>query len=64
MWKPCNSTQKEITMWLKWKEHEFGTNEIDNRKYNMEKWLQKYMYTNFHDVFFEEFQNILTYSIQ
>jgi hypothetical protein len=51
-WRP---NKKEILEWIERKEREFSQKE--NRKYQMSKelWIQKYVYTNLHEICFSEF---------
>jgi hypothetical protein len=55
-WRP---TRKEITEWMEQKEQEFSQKENKNPRLKNKKWLQRYVYTNLHEIFFGEFPNLL-----
>ena len=57
MWRP---TEKEIETWLKEKALEFVVKENRNPNHDVERWLQDYIYSNLHEIFFVELHNILT----
>jgi len=52
-------TKKEILEWLERKEREFSKGEKINHWISDKQWLQRYVYTSLHDIFFGEFPNIL-----
>lgn len=52
MWIP---TQKEIEEWLKKKVLEFATKENKIPNYDTKRWLQKYIYSDLHEIFFVDF---------
>jgi len=64
MWKPWNPTKKDITQGFKQKEHDFASKEIGYKMHSMEKWLQKYIFSELYKPFFGEFKNILTKWVQ
>ena len=51
-WYP---TKKEIQDWLETKETEFAEKENRNPRLSIESWLDKYIFTNEHEVFFASF---------
>ena len=48
----CNQTKKEIEEWLDKKIHEFATQENITPQVSKEKWLERYVYTEIHEIFF------------
>jgi hypothetical protein len=56
-WRP---TKKEISKWLEGKEREFIQKENRNPQMSDEQWMQRYVYTELHKIFFGEFPIILT----
>jgi hypothetical protein len=54
------STKKEISKWLKGKEGEFSRKENINPWMSYEQWMQRYVYIELHEIFFDEFPIILT----
>jgi hypothetical protein len=59
MLKPWNKPKVEIEIWLRKKELEFSQKENKNPKYTPCKYLDKYVYSDFHEVFFFEFTHML-----
>lgn len=56
LWNP---TKAEIESWLKTKELEFAQKDNRNPKLTPCKYLDKYVFTNLHEVFFCDFPHIL-----
>ena len=54
MWLWCLELS-EIKAWFETKEKEFAEIENEKPNRNSEAWLQKYIYTNVHEVFFATF---------
>jgi len=52
-------TQAEIEEWLGKKETKFATREKKNPIYDVHSWLQRYIHSDMHDIFFVEFTIIL-----
>ena len=50
-----NPTKKEIEDWLDRKIHEFAVQENMNPRLMKEQWLDRYMYTEIHEIFFCSF---------
>ena len=50
-----NPTKKEIAEWLDKKLHEFMTQENMNLRLTKEEWLDCYLYTEIHEIFFSSF---------
>jgi hypothetical protein len=62
---PTNgSTKEDIGQWLDMKEIEFVVDQNKNPWISVEKWLQRYVFTNLHEIFFVDFSNILAEWIQ
>jgi hypothetical protein len=61
MWRP---TKEDIREWLNTKEIEFAVDQNHNIIINVEEWLQRYVFTNFHEIGFAEFPNNLAKWIQ
>jgi hypothetical protein len=55
-WRP---TKKEIVEWMEMKEQEFSRGENRNPWMINKQWLQRYVFTELHDIFFGEFMIIL-----
>jgi hypothetical protein len=55
-WRP---KRKEITEWLEQKEQELAWMENKNPHLNNKQCLQRYVFTELHEVFWSEFPNIL-----
>jgi hypothetical protein len=53
-------TKKEISEWLERKEQEFSRQENINPRMSEKQWMQRYVYTDLHEIFFGEFPIILT----
>jgi hypothetical protein len=45
--------------WLEQKEQEFSQKENKNPRLKNKQWLQRYVYTDLHEIFFGEFPNLL-----
>jgi hypothetical protein len=56
-WRP---TKKEITDWLEIKERYFTQQENRNPQMSDKQWMQKYVFTDLHEIFFHKFPKILT----
>jgi len=56
MWRP---TKEEIGQWLDRKEIEFYVDKNKNLHISIEKWLQRYVFIDLHEIFFDDFSNIL-----
>jgi hypothetical protein len=52
MWRP---TKEEIGKWLDMKEIEFVVDQNKNPWISAEKWLQRYVFTDLHEIFFVDF---------
>ena len=50
-----NPTKKGIEEWLDKKIHEFATQENKNPRLSKEEWLDCYLYTEIHEIFFASF---------
>jgi len=50
-----NPTKKELKEWLNLKLHEFMAQENRNPQILEEDWLDRYIYTDIHEVFFATF---------
>jgi hypothetical protein len=59
MLRPWNPTKAEIESWLKTKELEFAQKDNRNPKLTPRKYLDKYVFTDLHEVFFCDFPHIL-----
>jgi hypothetical protein len=59
MLRPWNPTKAEIEIWLKTKELEFAQKDNINPKLTPCKYLDKYVFTDLHEVFFCDFPHIL-----
>jgi hypothetical protein len=53
------STKKEILEWLERKEREFARKENRNPQMSNKGWMQRYVYTKLHEIFFAKFPIIL-----
>lgn len=51
--------KKEIEEWLDKKIHEFTTQENTNPQVSKEQWLERYLYTEIHKIFFSSFPSEL-----
>jgi hypothetical protein len=56
MWR---STKEENGEWLETKEHEFSRNQNKNPRIRSDKWLQRYVFSYLHEIFFVNFSNVL-----
>jgi hypothetical protein len=61
MWRP---TKEEIREWWNTKEIEFAVDQNHNPRINAEEWLQRYVFTDLHEIFFVDFSNVLVEWIQ
>jgi hypothetical protein len=59
MFRPWNPTKAEIERWLKTKELEFAQKDNKNPKLTPCKYLDKYMFSDLHAVFFCDFLHLL-----
>jgi hypothetical protein len=59
MFRPWNPTKVEIKRWLKMKELEFVQKENKNPKITPFKYLEKYVFSDLHEVFFYDFPHLL-----
>ena len=59
MFRTWNPTKAEIEIWLKMKELEFAQKDNKNPKLTMHTYLDKYMFSNLHEVFFCDFPHLL-----
>lgn len=55
MWHKWILTKKEIKKWIDQKLHEFACQENMNPRLSKEKWLQRYLYVEVHEVLFSSF---------
>ena len=56
MWTPA---KKEIEEWLETKEQGLARKDNRNPQISSEQWLQRYVFTNEHEIFFAKFHIIL-----
>jgi hypothetical protein len=59
MFRPWNPTKEEIERWLKTKELEFAQKDNKNPKITPCKYLDKYVFSDLHEVFFCDFPHVL-----
>jgi hypothetical protein len=59
MFRPWNPTKVEIERWLKTKELEFAQKDNINPKLTPHKYLDKYVFSDLHEVFFCDFPHLL-----
>jgi hypothetical protein len=59
MLRPWNPTKAEIEGWLRTKELEFAQKDNRNPSITPRKYLDKYMFTDLHEVFFCDFPHLL-----
>jgi hypothetical protein len=59
MFRPWNPTKVEIERWLKTKELEFVQKDNRNPKLTPCKYLDKYVFSDLHEVFFCDFPHLL-----
>jgi hypothetical protein len=50
--------KEEIRQWLEEKEKFFSISQNKNPHIISEKWLQRYVFTDLHDIFFVDFLNV------
>lgn len=55
MSKHCNPTRKELEGWLDKKLQEFVVQENINPQISKERWLDRYIYMEIHEIFFASF---------
>jgi hypothetical protein len=60
-WRP---TKKEISEWLERKEREFLQQENKNPQMSDKQLLQRYVFTDLHEIFFSKFLVILTEGLE
>jgi hypothetical protein len=63
MYRPWNPTKAEIERWLRTKELKFSQKENRNPKYTPHKYLDIYVFSELHEVFFSEFPHLLQESL-
>ena len=51
----CHSTKPKIQDWVDSKEIEFARKESEGSWLNSTEWLERYLYTDIHEIFFCEF---------
>ena len=51
-WHP---SKEEIEKWVQSKEREFAEQENKNPRLSIEEWLQRYIFTDLHEIFFATF---------
>jgi hypothetical protein len=54
-----NPTKEDIKIWLKTKEMEFAQKDKRNPRVTPCKYLEKYVFTDLHEVFFYDFPQLL-----
>jgi hypothetical protein len=59
MFRPWNPTKTKIEIWLKTKEHDFSQKDNRNLKITPCKYLDKYVFSDLHEVFFYNFPHLL-----
>jgi hypothetical protein len=59
MLRPWNPMKDEIESWLKTKELEFAQKDNTNLKLTLHKYLDKYVFSDLHEVFFCDFPHVL-----
>jgi hypothetical protein len=59
MLRPWNPIKEEIKNWLKTKEMEFAQKDNRNPRVTPCKYLEKYVFTDLHEVFFYDFPHLL-----
>ena len=57
MWKP---SKNEMLEWTNVWEYEFPVEEMKNFQMSLEEWKEKYLYSNFCEVYFVEFPILLS----
>jgi hypothetical protein len=61
MWRP---TKEEIRQWLEAKSTSFPEIRIRTHRISSEQWLQRYVFTDLHEIFFVDFPNVLAEWLQ
>ena len=56
LWHP---TKREIEDWMESKTLEFAQKESGRSRLRKKDWLDRYLYTNIHEIFFTEFPIVL-----
>jgi hypothetical protein len=56
-WRP---NKEDITQWIERKKQDLAREHYRNPRLNDEQWLQRYVFTDLHEIFFGEFSIILT----
>jgi hypothetical protein len=59
MFRPWNSMKVEIERWLETKELEFAQKHNKNPKLKLHKYLDRYVFSDLHEVFFYDFPHLL-----
>jgi hypothetical protein len=59
MFRPWNPMKEEIEIWLRTKELEFAQKDNRNPKFTPCKYLDKYVFSDLHEVFFCDFPHLL-----
>ena len=59
MFRPWNPMKEEIEVWLKKKELEFLQKDNKNPKITPCKYLDRYVFSDLHEVFFYDFPHVL-----
>jgi hypothetical protein len=59
MLRPWNPKKEEIKSWLRKKELDFEQNDNKNPRVTPHKYLEKYVFTDLHEVFFCDFPHLL-----
>jgi hypothetical protein len=59
MFRPWNPTKVKIERWLRTKELEFAQKDNINPKLTPHKYLDKYVFSDLHEVFFYDFPHLL-----
>jgi hypothetical protein len=57
--RPWNPTKEEIKSWLKTKELDFTQQDNRNHRVRPHKYLEKYVFTDLHEVFLCDFPHLL-----
>jgi hypothetical protein len=59
MWRPWNPTREEIEGWLRTKELDFAHKDNRNPRITPRGYLDKYVFTNLHEIVFCDFSHLL-----
>jgi hypothetical protein len=59
MFRPWNPTKEEIKKWLKTNEFDFAQKDKRNPKLALHKYMDKYVFSDLHEVFFYDFPHFL-----